>query len=150
MKNPNTTKPQKQKKGPPDRLIKTRGAAKIELSEDELRKVSGGTDSHLWGAQAAHKATKPSRAGRPAVGAQRLRRCRCVGCQSRNAICKREMAMKNRDKDTGKTRKRKPASAPDRLVKGGRGAKIDLTEDDLRRISGGATADFWKAAHKAT
>jgi bacteriocin-like protein len=54
---PKTTKPQKRKPGLPDHLVKARGAAKIELTEEELRKVSGGTASHLWAAQTINKAT---------------------------------------------------------------------------------------------
>ena len=54
---PKTTKPQKRRSGSPDRLVKSRGAAKIEMTEDELHKVSGGSASHLWAAQTFNKAT---------------------------------------------------------------------------------------------
>jgi len=45
--------------------------------------------------------------------------------------------MQSRDLKTTEPQKRKPASSPDSLTKTGTAAKVELTEDELRKVSGG-------------
>ncbi len=39
-----------------------------------------------------------------------------------------------------KQQTRKPAKSPDKLMKTSRGAKVELTEDELGKVSGGAVS----------
>jgi len=55
------------------------------------------------------------------------------------------MSMADNDRKSAKPANRKPATSPDDLVKSGRATKVELTEDELGKVSGGAKPSTFKA-----
>jgi bacteriocin-like protein len=59
------------------------------------------------------------------------------------AAARREMNMAKSDKPS---KPGKPGSSPDKLVKTGKKASIELTEDELKKVSGGGGHIKWLGA----